>query len=249
MKISNKKLPLAGLNILITGAGFDIGKALSIRCAAQGAHIILMDKNARALDEVYDQIMAAKSVEPTILELDAATFSGETAEIVRRQILDNHGKLDGLVHTANVSFPLTPIHLVDDEGMNKAFNILTTLPHRISRELFPVLQQADHASIIFTSHFSAQSHRPFWGYHAGAFAALEALSRQWATDTHNLAFSVNSIDPGQVKTAIRKKHYPAEDQSLLRQPDDEEIMSLYLNLLSTGGKTRSGEHFIVPDPD
>jgi len=248
MTTSKTNLPLAGSNILITGAGFDIGKALSIRCAAQGAHVILMDKNTRALDDVYDQIMAAKSVEPTILELDSTSFSGETAELVRRQILDDHGKLDGLVHTANVSFPLTPIHLVDDEGMNKAFNLLATLPHQISRELFPVLQQADHASIIFTSHFSAQSHRPFWGFHAGAFAALEALARQWATDTHNLAFSVNSIDPGKVKTAVRKKHYPAEDQSLLRLPDDEEIMSLYLNLLSKGGKTRSGEHFVVPDP-
>lgn len=245
----NNNLPLSGLNILITGAGFDIGKALSIRCAAEGAHVILMDKDSRALDAVYDDIIAKKSTEPTILQIDSNTLEGPTAELIRQQIISDHGKLDGLVHTANVSFPLTPVQLIEDEGLNKAFYMLHTLPHRISRELFPVLQAAEHPSIIFTSHFSAHSNRPFWGYHASAFAALEALSRQWAADTKNMGFSVNSIDPGNVKTAVRKKHYPAEDQNLLRLPDDEAIMSLYLNLLGARGKARSGEHFLVPGLD
>ncbi len=243
----NTDQALSGLNILITGAGFDIGKALAIRCASQGAHVVLMDKDGRALDAVYDTIISAKSVEPTILQLDSAELLGATAEMIRNQIITDHGKLDGLVHTANVSFPLTPVNMVDDEGVNKAFNLLHTMPHRITRELFPVLQAAEHPSVIFTSHFSATSHRPFWGYHAGAFAALEALSRQWASDTRNIGFSVNSIDPGAVKTAVRKKHYPAEDMDLLRLPDDDEIMSLYLNLLGARGKARSGEHFVVPD--
>lgn len=246
MTIKTKRA-LSGLNILITGAGFDIGKALSIRCAAEGAHVILMDKDSRALDAVYDQIITEKSIEPTILQIDTNTLEGASADLIRQQILQDHGKLDGLVHTANVSFPLTPAQLLEDQGLNKAFNMLHTLPHRICRELFPVLQAAEHPSIIFTSHFSAHCNRPFWGYHAGAFAALEALSRQWAADTKNMGFSVNSINPGNVKTAVRKKHYPAEDQNLLRLPDDEEIMSLYLNLLGARGKARSGEHFVVPD--
>ena len=127
--------------------------------------------------------------------------------------------------------------------MDKALHILYTLPHQITRELYPVMRLADRPSLIFTSHFSANSHKAFWGYHAGAFAALEALSRQWAADTANQGFSVNSIDPGLVSTAVRKKHYPAEDQAQLREADDEAIMSLYLNLLSSGGKSRRGEHF------
>ena len=100
---------LNGLNILITGAGFDIGKALSLRCAAEGAHVILMDKDSRALDAVYDKIISAKSTEPTILQLDTSTLEGATAELIRQQITSDHGKLDGLVHTANVSFPFVLI--------------------------------------------------------------------------------------------------------------------------------------------
>lgn len=234
------------LSILITGAGFDIGKALAIRCAQQGAHVILMDKDNRALNAVYDEITAANYSEPTILQLDSQAFLGETAELVRQQILDEHQKLDALIHTANAAFPLTPVNLLDSEVLDKALHMLHTLPHQITRELYPVLKLAEHPSVIFTSHFSAHTNKAFWGYHAGAFAALEALSRAWSADTGNAGFSVNSIDPGLVKTVIRKKHYPAEDQGHLRDPGDEAIMSLYLNLLSPGGKSRSGEHFSLP---
>ncbi|MEE9446563.1 MAG: SDR family oxidoreductase [Arenicellales bacterium] len=232
---------------LITGAGFDIGKALALRCAAQGAHIILMDKDNRALNAVYDEIKADYSTESTILKLEAKDFSGETAELIRQQIIDEHGQLDALIHTANAAFALTPINLVEDDVLDKALHILCTLPHRISRELHTVLALAKQPSIIFTSHFSAHTHKPFWGYHAGAFAALEATARQWAADSQKQGFSVNSIDPGAVNTSVRRKHYPAEEQVHLRTPDDSEIMSLYLNLLSDTGKARSGEHFVLPD--
>ncbi len=241
--IDDSAQSFANLSILITGAGFDIGKALAIRCAQKGAHVILMDKDNRAHNAVYDQITAEKYCEPTILQLDNQAFGGETAELVRQQILDDHQKLDALVHTANAAFPLTPVNLLESEVMDKAYHMFHTLPHQITRELYPVLKLAENPSVIFTSHFSAHTNKAFWGYHAGAFAALEALSRQWANDTRNTGFSVNCIDPGLVKTVIRKKHYPAENQSHLRAPDDESIMSLYLNLLSQEGKSRSGEYF------
>ena len=96
----------ADLCILITGAGFDIGKALAIRCAQQGAHVILMDKDNHALDAVYDEITAANYCEPTILHLDMQAFAGETAELIRQQILNDHQKLDALIHTASAAFPL-----------------------------------------------------------------------------------------------------------------------------------------------
>ena len=246
MKASGKKF--TDLSMLITGAGFDIGKALALRCAELGAHVILMDKDNRALNAVYDEIMAAKYTEPTILQIDNQAFGGETAELVRQQIVSEHQKLDALIHTANAAFPLTPINLLESEVMDKALHMLHTLPHQLTRELYPVLKLAEQPSVVFTSHFSAHTNKAFWGYHAGAFAALEALSRQWANDTKNIGFSVNSIDPGLVKTVIRKKHYPAEDQNSLRSPNDEAIMNLYLNLLSPEGKSRSGEHFPLPYP-
>ena len=245
MSPTDNNQTFANMNLLITGAGFDIGKALAIRCAQKGAHVILMDKDNRALNAVYDEITAANCCEPTILKIDAEEFSGESSELVRQQILSDFQHLDALIHTANAAFPLTPVHLLENSVLDKSLHLLHTLPHQITRELYPVLKLASKPSVIFTSHFSAHTNKAFWGYHAGAFAALEALSRQWANDTRNSGFSVNSIDPGEVRTIIRKKHYPAEDQAHLRAPNDDAIMNMYLNLLSQDGKTRTGEHFTL----
>ncbi len=247
MSIQDSDYHFEGLNFLITGAGFDIGKGLAIRCAQKGAHVILMDQDSRALNAVYDEITASSDVKPTILELAGKNLIDETATLILQQILSEHHKLDALIHTANAAFPLTPIHMVEDDAFKQAFDFLHTLPHRITRELYPALQAADKPSIIFTSHFSASTHKPFWGCHAAAFAALEATARQWAADTQKAGFSVNSIDPGVANTAVRRKHYPAEQQAHLRKPDDEAIMSIYLNLLSPTGKQRSGEHFTITE--
>ncbi len=236
-----------GATFLITGAGFDIGKALAIRCAQKGAHVILMDNNNRALNAVYDEIMSGGGAEPTILKIKSEAFKEDAAALVREQIMSDHGKLDGLIHTQNASFPLTPVNLVEDEQLSVAVRMLCGLPHQITRELYPVLEASDEPSVIFTSHFSAHTHKPFWSYHSTAFAALEALSRQWAADTKNVGFSVNSIDPGKVNTAIRRKHYPAENPAALLSPDDEQVLNLYLNLLSGLGKKRTGEHFVLSD--
>lgn len=242
---NNTTQAFASMSMLITGAGFDIGKALAIRCAQKGAHVILMDKDNRALNALYDEITAANCCEPTILKIGAEEFSGESSELVRQQILSDCQHLDALIHTANAAYPLTPVNLLENGVLDKSFHLLHTLPHQITRELYPVLKLANKPSVIFTSHFSAHTSKAFWGYHAGAFAALEALSRQWSNDTRKAGFSVNSIDPGEVRTMIRKKHYPAEDQAHLRAPNDDAIMNMYLNLLSQDGKMRTGEHFAL----
>ena len=65
-----------------------------------------MDNDNRALNAVYDEINAAGHTEPTILKLDAKALEGETAELIRQQILSEHTKLDALIHTANAAFSL-----------------------------------------------------------------------------------------------------------------------------------------------
>ena len=63
---------LDGRVILITGAAGGIGKALSLACARAGATVVLHGRVVRKLEALYDEIVAAKLPEPTILPLDFA---------------------------------------------------------------------------------------------------------------------------------------------------------------------------------
>ena len=53
----------------------------------------------------------------------------------------------------------------------------------------------------------------------------------------------NSIDPGAVRTRMRRLAYPAEDASLLPTPED--IMPAYLYLMGPDSKGHTGEIFSV----
>ena len=56
--------------ILITGAANGIGRALAGACAAHGASVILLDRDVRALEQAYDEIMATGHTEPALYPMD-----------------------------------------------------------------------------------------------------------------------------------------------------------------------------------
>ena len=61
---------LKGRVILVTGASDGIGKAISIAYARYGATVVLLSKNIKPLEAVYDAILAAGGPEPAIYPLD-----------------------------------------------------------------------------------------------------------------------------------------------------------------------------------
>ena len=60
--------PLIEKNILITGASSGIGKSLAIKLSKFGANVIMLSKNEKALDSVYDEIKEKYNTEPMIIK-------------------------------------------------------------------------------------------------------------------------------------------------------------------------------------
>ncbi len=70
---------------------------------------------------------------------------------------------------------------------------------------------------------------------------MEILADELETNT---MVRVNSIDPGPVRTSLRKSAYPAEDPSIHPIPAD--IMLSYLYLMGPDSKSFTGQAFTVP---
>ena len=90
--------------IVVTGAAKGIGRAIALRCADEGAAVVLVDRDETQLSAVMDDIQAR------IGEKNVARFSSISGDIseestIRTMIdtaLEGHGRLDGLVNNAGI---------------------------------------------------------------------------------------------------------------------------------------------------
>ena len=95
---------LAAKVVVVTGAAKGIGRAIAARCADEGADVVLVDRDASALQEAAAAIDdAAGNGQSIKISQVAGDISEEST--VRTMIdtaLENHGRLDGLVNNAGI---------------------------------------------------------------------------------------------------------------------------------------------------
>src|SRR5215467_13712508 len=89
----------SGRNVLITGAASGMGRLMALRIAREGAHVLLWDVDARGLDGVRAEIVAAGG--------QASTYEGNLADrhaiaAVAAKVLAEVGRVDVLINNAGV---------------------------------------------------------------------------------------------------------------------------------------------------
>ncbi|ANO53144.1 YciK family oxidoreductase [Woeseia oceani] len=226
--------------ILITGASDGIGRALAIETARLGARVILHGRNAAKLEKVYDAIEAIEGSErPSIAVMDLATADGTSYSTLAESLLEEFGRLDGLVHNAGILGNRQPIEQYDAGEWQKVLHVNLTAAFALTQVLLPLLHQAEQPSVIFTSSGVGRVGKPFWGAYSVSKFGTEALSQILAAEQEHTGMRVNCINPGAVRTGMRLAAYPAEDRDALKTP--EQVLASYLYLLGPDSKEITGQ--------
>ncbi len=233
---------LQGKTILVTGAGDGIGATAARTYAAHGATVILLGRTVKKLESVYDQIVNADHPEPAIypMDLEGATDSDyyDLADNIEKEF----SCLDGLLHNAARLDSLMPLEQYDLKIWARLMQVNLTAPFLITHACLPLLKKSDDASVIFTSSGVAHHGRAYWGAYGVTKAGCDNLMQILADEVENHTnIRSNSIDPGAVRTRMRRLAYPAEDASLLPTPED--IMPAYLYVMGSDSKDFTGEIF------
>ncbi len=220
---------LANQTILITGGGGGLGGTAAVALAKQGAHIILLDKKIPKMEQVYDRILQAGGVEPTMYPFDLAgadeTQYQELAEIIDQQ----YGKLAGILHSAVDLSAYSPVSQISCQEWGQTITVNLNACFLLSRVLLPVLQKSEHASIVFTSDSSARNAPAYSGAYGVSKVAIEGFAQILAKELETAGIvRVNVLAPGAVNSPLRKKIYPAEDKSQLAAMESLEAVYCYL---------------------
>jgi NAD(P)-dependent dehydrogenase (short-subunit alcohol dehydrogenase family) len=201
---------------LITGASRGIGRAVALRFAQEGAQVLLLARNRKALERVDDAIRAVGG-KASIIPLELS--DGKSIDALGPTLYERFGKLDILVGNAAILGCLSPLTHIPSEHWERVFAVNVTANWRLIRTLDPLLCRSDAGRVIFVTSSVARTERAYWAPYSVSKAALEALAKTYANETSDSAIKVNLIDPGATATRIRAEAYPGEDQTTLPTPE------------------------------
>jgi NAD(P)-dependent dehydrogenase (short-subunit alcohol dehydrogenase family) len=229
-------------NILVTGAGSGLGRAAAIAYASHGANVILLGRTEKKLEATYDTIVANGAAEPTLMVLDLQRAGEADYNELGEIIANEFGTLHGLLHSAGVSAPALPLQYQSLSSWNQLLQVNLTAGFALTKTCLPLLQQADNASVIFTSSKAGRETRAFWGAYAVSKHGVETMMEIFADELRNTSrIRVNSLNPGPCGTALRRVIYPSEDPATL--PAAESLMPLYLYLMGKDSVHENGQRF------
>lgn len=221
---------LQGKTVLVTGAGDGIGRGAALSYAAHGATIILLGRTVAKLEAVYDEIEAAGYPQPGIYPMDLKGAVIQDYHDLHDSLEKEFGELDGLLHNASMLGDRKPIAQTSNDEWQQVMQVNVNAQFMLTQALLPLLEKADHGSIIFTSSSVGRKGRAYWGSYAVSKFATEGLMQTLADEVENTStLRVNSLNPGATNTTMRRTAYPAENPT--DNPRPEDIMPLYLYLM------------------
>lgn len=216
---------LEGKIALITGASRGIGRAVALRYAKEGAHVILIARTIAALEEVDDEIQAFGG-QATLVPMNLREF--DKIDQMGQALYDRFGKIDILVGNAGVLGDLTPMAHLKIKMWNEVMDVNVTANWRLIRSMEPLLKQSDAGRAIFLSSGTTKEPRAFWAAYAVSKAALENMIQTWSMEIRKTNIKANLIDPGATRTRLRAQAYPGENPMDLKEPED--LTDLFLEL-------------------
>jgi NAD(P)-dependent dehydrogenase (short-subunit alcohol dehydrogenase family) len=229
--------------ILVTGANRGFGKAMTLDLAKAGATVIMLGRDLAALETVYDEIVEAGYQEPMLYPLDLEGAAPEHYQQMQADLLENFGHLDGLIHNAGVIGTMMPIEQYDIKIWYSTMQINVNAVFMLTQALIPVLNKSADARVLFLSSSVGREARAYWGAYGVSKFAIEGLSKTLSEELEQTNIKVNSLDPGRLRTKMRRSAYPAENTDKNPLPEDKSPALVYL--MSGKSKDLNGEQLTL----
>ncbi len=195
---------LEGRRFVVTGAASGIGRAMAGALLGQGAQVLLVDRDAQALQAVLAGAHAGR-VHIGVCDINhTAAF---------QQLVDGFGAVDGLFANAGISggpgFGTEAgreLGTLSQQSMAQWHQIMEVNlcgTATCMQAVLPAMKRRRHGRIVVTASVAGVQAEPFVSYaYALAKAAVVRLVQQSALELGPHGITVNAIAPGFIKTGI-----------------------------------------------
>ena len=242
--------PLSGHTALVTGAASGIGRAVAGRLVADGASVLLLDRDEAGAKEAATELGG----EHLVADLADAT-SIDALE------LDGRG-IDILVNNAGIQH-VAPVEEFDPERFAMIHRVMLHAPFLLARALLPGMYAAGWGRLVHVSSVHGHRASPYKSAYVSAKHGLEGLSKVIALEAADKGVTSNTVCPGYVRTPLvegqiadqASSHGIAEDKVLddvllARTPvkrlvEPEEVAAIVAFLCGPGTNSINGSSYLM----
>ncbi len=195
--------------IIITGSTTGIGKAIAIRCVAEGAKVVVHGLEETWGKEVVNELGETNAV----LHISDLSLDGSPEKLVEAAI-NAFGKLDAVVNNAAI-VASSNIQSTDKAYLQRLLNVNTIAPFLLIKAALPYLT-TQHGCVLNIGSVNAYSGEPNLLAYSISKGGLMTMTRNLGDTLHREnGVRVNQINPGWVLTETererKKQHGLAED--------------------------------------
>lgn len=229
--------------LLITGAAGGLGLALATRAAAEGATVIMLDKNLKGLEDAFDAIVAAGHREPALYPLDLLGAQPDDYLTLAERIEQQIGGLDGLIHNAAELGQTAPLGLQDPHRWLQTLQTNINGPFLLTQCCLRLLQQS-HGQVVFISDACGREGKAAMGAYGVSKFAMEGMMAILAAESSPARrVCTYSIDPGPMRTALRREAYAGEMASEI--PETDGVAAAIIKLLDPTQSVINGHQYRI----
>jgi len=221
---------LEGKVILVTGANRGFGLAMTMDLSKAGATVIMLGRDLGSLEYAYDAVVDKGFQEPILYPLDLEGATPENYQSLQDDVFNQFEKLDGLIHNAAILGTMMPVDQYDIKLWYSTLQINLNGPFMLTQFLIPLLNKSDDARILFLSAEQGREAKAYWGAYGVSKFAIEGFSKTLSEELEKTNIRVNTLDPGVMRTEMRRAAYPAEDTTKNPLPESKSPAIVYLML-------------------
>ncbi|MGJ8676099.1 MAG: SDR family oxidoreductase [Akkermansiaceae bacterium] len=181
--------------VIITGGARGIGEACVRAFAEEGAIPVVVDRSLALAYQLTQELGVGLAIEAELESLD-------TCATVVEKTMTRYGRIDGVVNNAgkndSISLQSTPAEF--EQSLQRNLLHVFAVTHYSLKALI-----ASHGFVINISSKVAETGQGNTSGYAASKGAMNALTREWATDLAQYGIRVNTVVPSEVFTPQYEK--------------------------------------------
>lgn len=233
---------LTGRKALVTGATQGLGLAIARTLAAQGACVVVSDRDPLACNQVAASLPLAVGVAADLAQPAAVDALAAQA-----------GALDILVCNAGVQGPAGPLTEATDADWQQVWSINLRATVQLCAAVLPRMAARGGGSVVLLSSIAGLRGNRSIGLYGLSKAAVAQLARNLAVEWGPSGIRVNAVSPGLVRSPLSaalmadKTFMERRLQAtpLRRVGEPEEVAGVVVMLASPAGAFVTGHNLVV----